>query len=257
SISAELARYCTLVPKQELELALWLEAGRRTPYAFNTRNFERRIAELEGEYLDTVQGSVSQRGLRRLTEIAFQNDLPNERVSPPEPAHLERLTLSDAVAFHRQYYRPESAVLSVSGDFDAFQVLDLAQRHLGGSQTGEQVPSAAVERAPRQTSPRLSVIVDPAGKTSAVYYGWVAPGREDARQAALAVAGVVLGDGEASLLHDELVRKRRLAESVRVSLSGYSGRALFTLHVVANDRARLDEIEKVADQVLARVARGA
>ena len=222
TLTAEYARFCTLVPKHELELALWLEAGRMTEYAFNQANFDKRTDELKGEYLDLVQGSTLSRGRRMLTEIAFQSDA-YEQVAPPNPSDVDRLDLADVRAFHRQFYRPDNAVLSIAGDFDAFQVLDLVKRHLGSQVSSSPVEASASMGAARQTSPRFSVLIDPAASAAAAYYGWVISDAKHPEHAALSVANALLGDGEASLLYEQLVRKRRLASDVEAFTAGHSG----------------------------------
>ena len=256
TLTAEYARFCTLVPKHEIELALWLEAGRMTEYAFNQVNFDKRVQELKGEYLDAVQGSISARGLRRLTEIAFQNDGSYERVTPPNPSDLDSLGLGDARGFHQQFYRPDNAVLSVAGDFDAFEVLDLIKRHLGSQVSSTRVESNPRGGGVRQTSPRLSVLIDPAASSAAAYYGWVIPDPKHPEHGALRIANTLLGDGEASLLYEQLVRKRHLASDVEAFTAGHSGPDLFAVRVQANGKARLDLIERVLNEVLTGLSHG-
>ncbi len=257
TLTADAARFCTLVPKHEVELAFWLEEGRMTEYAFNRANFDRRRSELKGEYLDSVEGSVYARGLRRLTQIAFEDDAAYERVAPPEPEDLDRLTLADARRFHRDYYHSNNAVLSVVGDFDAFSVLDQAKQHLGAAGFSGEIPDEAAPELPRQTSPRLSVLIDPSAKTSAVYYGWVVPPPGDLDHAALVLANTLLADGEGSLLYSDLVDKRHMASAVEGWMGGHATDDLFALQIQATQRARLDVIEKAVSEVLVRIAKGA
>jgi zinc protease len=258
TLTADYAQYCTLVPRHEVELALWLEAGRMTQYAFNLPNFQKRIEELKGAYLDSTHASVYARGLRRLTEIAYQGHGSYERVYPPDPSDVERLSLGDVSAFHQSYYRSNNAVLSVAGDIDAFEVLDLVKRHLGSPGLSGSSPSEPVITSlSRQTSPRFSLIIEPTAKASAAYYGWVTAGANADDRAPLSVLSALLGDGEASLLHHELVQRRRLVSAVHCWTGGYAGPDLFALRLEANQGARLDVIDKGIAGVLTKLVHGA
>lgn len=255
-LTEDYARFCTLVPKHEVELALWLEAGRMTEYAFNTPNFEKRVAALKAAYLDATQGSVYARGEQKLHELAFQRYVAYERVELPDPDDLERLTLADVRAFHRDHYRAKNAVLSIAGDFDAFQMLDLVERHLGSAAAGSEA-SGPGNTVGRQTSPRFSMLIEPTAKSTTALYGWVTPDPGHGDHAALLVANSLLGEGDASLLHQQLVAQQRLATGVSAWVTEHSGPELFALRVEGNPNARLDLIERALNDAVARVARGA
>jgi len=256
SLTEDYARFCTLVPKHEVELALWLEAGRMTEYAFNTPNLEKRVATLKAEYLDATQGSVQARAVRQLQEIAFQRYAAYERGDLPNPDDLDRLALADARAFHREYYRAKNAVLTIAGDFDAFQMLDLVKRHLGNAPPGADT-KAASESVTRQTSPRFSAMLEPTAKSSLALYGWVTPDPGHGDHAALLVANSLLGEGDASFLHEQLVDRQHLATGVHAWTTHHAGPELFALQVDGKPDARLDLIEQGLTDALARIARGA
>ena len=257
SLSEDYARFCTLVPKHEVELALWLEAGRMTEYAFNTPNLEKRVATLKAEYLDATQGSVQARAVRQLQEIAFQRYAAYERAELPNPDDLDRLALADARGFHREHYRAKNAVLTIAGDFDAFQMLDLVKRHLGNAPPGADINAAASESVARQTSPRFSAMLEPTAKSSLALYGWVTPDPGHSDHAALLVANSLLGEGDASILHEQLVDRQHLATGVHAWTTRHAGPELFALQVDGKADARMDLIEQSLTDALARIARGA
>lgn len=257
SLTEDYARFCTLVPRHEVELALWLEAGRMTEYAFNAPNFDKRVAALKAAYLDATQGSAHARGEQRLREIAFQRYAAYERVELPDPDDLEQLTLADVRGFHRDHYRAKNAVLTIAGDFDAFQMLDLVKRHLGNATAGADAASGSADTVARQTSPRFSVLIEPTAKSSMALYGWVTPDPGHSDHAALLVANSMLGEGDASILHQQLVDQQHLATGVSAWTTEHAGPELFALRIEGKPDARLDLIERALSDALARVARGA
>lgn len=257
SLTEDYARFCTLVPKHEVELALWLEAGRMTEYAFNTPNFEKRVAMLKAAHLDRTQGSVHARAEQQLRELAFQRRPADERIELPDPEDLERLTLTDVRNFHREHYRAKNVVLTLSGDFDAFQMLDLVKRHLGNAMAGDDTRETSADAPVRQTSPRFSMSIEPTAKSSMALYGWVTPDSGHGDYAALLVANCLLGEGDASILHRELVDQQRLATGVSAWTTRHAGPELFAFRIEGKPEARLDLVERALNDALARVARGA
>src|SRR5690606_38312409 len=77
--------------------------------------------------------------------------------------------------FYEQYYVPNNAVLSISGGFEAAEARALIEQYFAAAAPGQTVEPLDTTDLPRQTSERLSVIVDRNAKRPGVYYGWRIP----------------------------------------------------------------------------------
>lgn len=252
-ITADFARFCTVVPKGELELALWFEAGRMTPFAFSEGNFRDRVKQLESYYLASVQTSLTRRARRRLIEIAFQRFDRYQYSALPTPEQLRMLRLDDIVEFHHNYYRSNRAVTSIVGDFEPFQALDLAKKHLGQSAFRGKPQASESEDLPRQTTPRLSVLLEPEVAAPSVLYGWRIPAPHTRQHGALVVAGELLAGGEASWLYRDLVERRHLALSVEGWTAGHLGPDLLGIELRLKGKVNVPTVEQAVDGALARL----
>jgi len=66
---------------------------------------------------------------------ALYGDTPPARVRPPI-SHIEALAPDDLKAFHKDFYRPERAILGVAGDVEADAVARLVRRAFGDWERG-------------------------------------------------------------------------------------------------------------------------
>jgi zinc protease len=111
----------------------------------------------------------------------------------PTEASLKQITREDLALFHQRYYRPDTTVLSLVGDFDPLQVKALLESTLGKWRAAGQPPtmhSPVVELPKRTTYINKSLL----GKAEAVtYLGYIGLSRPDPRFYAAVLLNQVLG----------------------------------------------------------------
>lgn len=167
-------------------------------------------------------------------------------------ADIQSIRLADVKAFARTYYRPNNATLVLAGDFDPKQAKSLVQKYFGSLKPGPKPPEVKVAM-PEISAERRLVVTDRI-ELSRLNLAWHTPAMFAAGDAELDMAAHVLGGGRASRLYGLLVRDRQLAQSVEVSQGSQSLSSLFNIEIVARPGASLDEIEKLVDAEVARLA---
>ncbi len=164
---------------------------------------------------------------RALEEIRRENDDPvgiavrefNRRIARGHPAGyipttktVNAISRADMVAFHKRYFKPNEAVLALSGDFERAEMLALLEAALGSWQRGEvdypELPPYNPDPTPRiyhvQKDLGQSIVL--MGRPSVYAYG--------PNYSALTVADAVLGSGGfSSRIFTEVRTKRGLAYS--------------------------------------------
>ncbi len=167
-------------------------------------------------------------------------------------ADIQAIQLKDVKDFARTYYRPNNATLVLAGDFDPPQARALVQKYFGSLKAGAKVPQVRVA-TPEITKERRLVVTDRI-ELSRLNIAWHTPPMFAAGDAELDVAAHVLGGGKASRLYGLLVRDKQLAQSVQVGQDSQSLSSVFDIEVVARPGASLDEIEKLVDAEIAKLA---
>lgn len=149
---------------------------------------------------------------RQLGRRAFQQAIyPKNHPfhSFPTPESLKSITRDDLASFYQQYYRPDTTILSLVGDFEPAEVKILLNKTFGkwqakGKPPVLKVPVVSLPKA----SDRLSEVIP--GKAEAVtYIGYNGISRKDPRfYAALVLNQILGGDTLSSRLGTE-VRDRQ------------------------------------------------
>lgn len=167
-------------------------------------------------------------------------------------ADIQSIQLADVKAFARTYYRPNNATLVLAGDFDPREAKALVQKYFGSLKAGPKPPEVKVAM-PEITKERRLVVTDRI-ELSRLNLAWHTPSMFAPGDAELDVAAHVLGGGKASRLYGLLVRDKQLAQSVEVSQGSQSLSSVFNIEIVARPGASLDEIERLVDAEVARLA---
>ena len=133
------------------------------------------------------------------------------------PAELEKLSLADCKAWHKQHFTPRNAVLIAAGDIDVDSFAAAAEQAFKTWQ-GEK-PETPRFSDPQPESERHLFLVDrPGSGQSQVMVGRLGPARQTKDWPALAVMNQVLGGGVAGRLFLDVREKRSLAYSTGSSV---------------------------------------
>src|SRR5216110_2299241 len=116
------------LPSQYLPLALWLEADRMATLRVDRDAFEKEREVVKEER----RLRVDNQPYGRLNEILFDRAFtthPYKHATIGSMKDLEAASLQDVRDFHDTYYVPENAVVTIVGDFDTAQAMQLVQQY--------------------------------------------------------------------------------------------------------------------------------
>lgn len=199
--------YIQKLPSNQLELALWLEAERMAFLKVDDESFytERAVVEEERRLgLNRPYGTVLERVLPTIFRTSGYRWAPIGQIP-----HLRKASIDELMRFWETYYIPNNATLVVVGDVKAEDVFAMAERYFGWIPRGEDPPRPQGE--PTQTEARELTIAEPKGPLTLVGYAYRAVPMAHPDHAALEVLSQVLGGGESSRLHLELVKGSEIA----------------------------------------------
>lgn len=167
---------------------------------------------------------------------------------------IENLTRSKAERFFRDYYGPQSAIVSVVGDINPKETIALVERYFGAIPTGK-IPSPVTAHEPQQGGERRVELIAESQPTLMI--GFHKPAIATPEDYVFDVIGTILGRGRTSRLYKKLVIESQIASDVAVFdapgsrypnllvVSAYP-RAPHTVQEV--ERAVLAELERLKDE---------
>ncbi len=252
--------YHEIVPSWALESVLWAEADRMQGLLISPRELEVEKRVVLEEMGQTYNNQPYRRATDAvMSELAFTR-WENAHPTIGDEADLRAATLDDVRRFYERHYVPDNAVLALVGDVTPAEARRLAAKHFG------KIPRRAPPKTPKLDEPKIvgerrRRVSDPLAKNPLLVAGWHAPKRGSADYWALTILTAILGGGEDSPLHEELVKKRRLALSASAHMPYWSGHSsargpdLFAVFVSPRADADLAETLAAADRVLERFRR--
>lgn len=167
---------------------------------------------------------------------------------------MEKLSLSDALDFYRQYYAPNNAVLVVAGDVHPDEVRQLAEKNYGPLPANPQLGPRARPQEPPQIAARRLTYRDERVAQPYMTRSYLAPERDPGDQraaAALTLLAEILGGGQTSVLTQKLQFETSTAVYAAAFYDGLSlDDSSFGFAVVPSAEVTLQAAEEALDQAL-------
>ena len=257
STRADFTNYIETAPVSALESMLWLEADRMKTLDFN----EKTLKNQQDVVKEEIRVNVKNQPYGGFMWI----DIGQHAFSKWENNHdgygsfkdLEGASLEDVRNFHRDYYGPNNAVLSIAGDVTPEQAFALAQKYFGGI-AKRPTPAPTDFSEGLNTAEKRIEQSDALAQVPAIAAAWKMPDRGSKDQAPMAVLGELLAGGDASLFYQGLVKGRETALNVD-SLYGltspweYDGPTLFTVFALYKPNGSADALLAAMDEEIAKV----
>ena len=127
----DITNYYLTIPKQNLELAFWLESDRMLDLAFSKKSLKTQqnvvIEEFKQSYLNQPYGDV----WLLLKPLAYKVHPYQWSTIGKEISHIENATMEDVKAFYRKFYHPNNAIMIVAGNITTRKLKHLQKNGSG------------------------------------------------------------------------------------------------------------------------------
>jgi zinc protease len=170
---------------------------------------------------------------------------------------IEKLNRADALAFYKQFYTPNNAVLVIAGDVTVGEVKAFAEETYGKVPRIAEVGPRVRPQEPEHRAVRTVTLADPRVAQPSLQRSYLVPSSNTAKPGqseALDVLAQILGGGSNSRLYRKLVVEKPVAVNVGAY---YQGTALddtrFVLYGTPQESVTLPQFEQAIDAAIADV----
>jgi zinc protease len=243
------------VAKDRLDLVMQLEADRMTGLALDDSVVlpEREVV-LEERRTRTDNDPVAL--LReQLTANLFLN--ASYRLPPIGwESEIRRLGTADALAFYRDWYSPDNAILIVAGDTDSAEVRRLAEKHFGPLAARSHPDRIRLDEPEHRAAIRLEMKSERVAQPSwrRLYLAPSYRGGATQHAYALQVLAEILGGGSDSRLYQTLVLRDGVALSASADYSPSAiGLSNFGIYATPKTGVAAAALEAAVDAQLHRL----
>jgi zinc protease len=244
--------YFETVPKNALDLALWLESDR----------MGHLLGAIDQAKLDEQRGVVQNE--KRQGENQPYGQSENIIAEATVPAghpyswdtigsmeDLNAASLDDVKEWFRSYYGAANATLIVAGDVDANDVKARVEKFFGDIPAGPPITRPKAWVAP-MTGIKRQVMEDRVAQPRITEVWNVAPWGDPSLEHLNLFANILAG-GKTSRLYQRLVVKEELATECRARVGRRELGSQFTLSVTTKPNADLAKVEAIVNEELAKL----
>lgn len=244
--------YYEVLPKNQLDLGLFLEADRMRSLKVTKENLENQRQAVKEERrlrLDNQPyGAVYEKG----EELTYDNFAYQHSVIG-SMADLDAASVDDVLDFFKTYYAPNNAVLALAGDLDPKETLAKVKKYFG-SIPRHDPPKPVDLTEPAKNGERRARIDDKLARLPRVDMAYRVPEATSADARAIYVLGIIL-NGESGRLYQKLVKEKEVASSVFAGLDLRAGPSKIEITATVRPGKTAEEAEAlISEEIAALIA---
>lgn len=237
--NSDMTSFYDILPTQNIETAFWLESDRMLSLNFDPKVLATQQKVVVEEFKETCLNQPYGDSWHHLSDMAYRVHPYRWPTIGLEPKHIEDATLEDVKDFYFKYYRPNNAILVVSGNIKTKDVRALAEKWFGDIPSGE-VPKRNLPVEPPQQAMQRRISETANVPLDAFYLAFHMPGRVDRDYYVADLLSDVLSNGQSSRLFRRLLKEKQLFSSIDCYVSGSFDPGLFIIEGKPNEGVALE-----------------
>lgn len=251
----DFTNYFEVMPSNKLQTVLWAEADRMNGLTVTEANLKNQQGvvgnEVKVNVLNAPYGGFPWIDM----PMAANSNWYNAHNFYGDLTDIEAAKLDEVQKFFQTYYAPNNAVLTIVGDFDPAEAKKMVERYFGPIKAS-QLPAQPDLTEPKQEKEKRVDKKDPLAPRPAVAVAYHMPDRNTSEYYAMGLLEQMLIEGDDSLLHEELVQKRGLTDSVEggINLLGnmfnYNGPMLLMANLTYDPTTKTETVIEAIDAVV-------
>lgn len=225
--SNDITNYYSFAPSKNLDLLLYLEADRMEKLMIDPTEFEVQkkvvIEEFKETSIDEPYGDI----WHHLCKLAYKDHPYKWPVIGLKTADIKKVSKEDARAFYQKHYRPDNAILVVSGNFDEKKAINLISERFENTKN----PVSEViyyEKEKTQLKQRRKTVYKNI-TVPAIYIAFHIPDRVSQEFYVCDLISDILASGRSARLHEILVKQKKLFSSIDAYTNGTSEEGLLVV----------------------------
>jgi zinc protease len=225
--SLDTTHYYVVVPSEQVDLALDVEADAIMNSSFDSQEIERERKVILEEMRLKEDNPPRKLGMMAYRAVFQGTAYANDVLGTPES--LGRITRETFVKYHEKYYTPSNITVVIVGDVNTGHITAQVRKLFQGMKAGKKtMPS-------RFTLPKLTKVqrleAEMQVDQTYLYFGFPGPGMNDKDIPALSLLGVILGGGQSSRLYQTLKEEKQLVNEIGAGYQSYQQIGMMAIYI--------------------------
>lgn len=234
--------YHEILPAENLETALWLEADRMANLTLNKKALDTQRKVVVEEFYETCLNQPYGDLWHHFSKLCYAEGHPYRwPVIGLEPQHIKDAKLEDVASFFKEHYNPSNAVLSLVGNVTHENALALAEKYFGEIAVGPSREWHTADLVLAPTPARMHVKAKV--PVHCLVMAFPVPARVHPDYYKFDLLSDLLGYGKSSRLYKRLIKEQKLFTEIDASLTGTYDPGLLVLEGKLAEGVTLEQAE--------------
>ena len=236
--------YFEIVPKNALEMVLWMESD-RMGYMINTvtqKAFAIQQNVVQNEKLQMVDNRPYGHTGWVVAKNLYPEGHPYNWTVIGEMEDLFSATVDDVKAFHKRFYNPNNATIVLAGDINIEEAKAMIQKYFGEIPAGEAVADSKPQPVHLDATKKV-YHEDNFARAGQLKMFWPSAEQFSDDSYALDYLGALLSKGKKAPLYKVLEKDKKLSSSFYAYNGSQEIAGAFNVVVTANSDASLKDVE--------------
>jgi predicted Zn-dependent peptidase len=234
--------YFEELPKNQLDLGLFLEADRMRSLAVNQANLDNQRNAVQEERRLGIDNEPYGKSELEIDNLSYDN-FAYKHSTIGSMADLDAASVDDLKDFFRIHYAPNNAVLTLVGDLDPEEALAKVRKYFAAIPSQPQPPKVDLAE-PEHYGERREVVYDPLARLPQLLISYHTPPGDTPDNFEVQVLASILGTGQSSRFYQHLVKEKQLAVSIQVQPEARIGPSLLYITATPRPGVKPEDLEK-------------
>ncbi len=247
----DFTNYYITVPAGNIETALWLEADRMAALNISGKSLgtQKNVVteEYKQRYLNAPYGDV----WLALRPLAYRVHPYRWPTIGSSLEHIERATLEDVRDFFHRFYRPDNAIISISGNIGEKEALEKVKKWFGAISPGN-CRKAPLPVEPEQREARRLVMKEKSVPADMLFKAYHMGDRLSDHFYRCDLISDLLSNGQSSRLYLRLVKEKGIFSNLDAYITGESDPGLFVCSGTLSEGIGMETAEEALLEELGR-----
>ena len=245
STATDQTNYYETLPKNQLDMALFLESDRMRALNLTQANLDNQRNVVQEERRLSVDNQAYGKSFEELESLAYDS-FPYRHSVNGSMEDLNAATLDDVRNFFRIYYAPNNVVMVLAGDLDSKETLAKVKKYFGDIPR-QPAPPPVDGTEPEHDMERHKTLNDALARVPQYDAVYLAPPGTAPDTFPLRVLTAILSEGRNSRFFQHLVDEKKLALNVNASFRSRRGASLFAVSGSPRPGVNVKDLEDAID----------
>jgi len=233
--------YYEVLPSNQLELALWLEAERMLHLKIDSIGVETQRKVVKEERKQRLEnqpyGSIMEETFRRAYKVH-----PYRWTPIGSSQYIDLAKYNEFIDFYKNYYVPNNSVLTIAGDINIEKTKELVKKYFADIQIGKNKIVRPDKNEPELGGETRDVVYDNI-QLPLVLMAYRIPSSTSQEAYQIEMLSSLLAAGQSSRIYKELVDKKQKAVAAGCFPMLMEDSGLLLIYAIANAGVTAEELE--------------